>query len=105
MEKDEVIELAKGSKTDEREKQVMSRGHHISSIGMAMALLLIMILRYIKGDLFSQDLLLIMMAQVSTLSIYQYIKLKEKLYLFMFGVGLVAIVLALINVLTEYGYF
>lgn len=104
MEKEKVIELSKGSKTDEREKQVMSRGYHISAITLALAILLIMILRYTKNDLFSQDLLFIIMVQVSTLSLYQYIKLKNLVYLVTFIIGFIAVTLSFINVLIEYGY-
>ncbi len=104
MEKDKVIALIKRNNNDEREKQVMSRGYHISTIATLAAILTIMILRYAKDDLFSQDLLFIIMVQVSTLSIYQYIKLKNPIYILTFVIGIIAVILSLLNVLTEYGY-
>lgn len=105
MEKDKVIELVKRGKTDEREKQVMSKGFHVSMIATISAMLLIMILRSSKDILFTQDLLFILVVQMSTLSIYQYIKLKNSIYLITFLIAMIAVVLSLINVLTEYGYF
>ena len=104
MDKEKVIELVKRSKVDEREKQINSRGYQISGAAMAIAMLIIMILRSSKGDLFSQDLLFIMMIQVSTVSLYTYVKLKNTLYLITFVIGGLAAILTLINVLTEYGY-
>jgi len=104
MQREEIIELAKGNKIDEREKLLTSKSYHISSLSTILAILLIMFLRSSKGILFSQDLLLIIMVQVSTVGLYMFIKLKNPLYLLTFVLGLIAFSLSLMNVLIEYGY-
>lgn len=105
MEKEEVMRLAKKSKIDERETQINCRGYHYAATAMLAGLLIIMLLRWFKEDLFSQDLLFIVMLQVSTLGLYQFIKTKSKVSLLIFTIGLIAILMSLINVLTHYGYF
>lgn len=86
------------------EKQVIGRGYHISSVSIAFGVLLIMFLRGRKGDLFSQDLLFLIMLQLSTLSFYQFIKMKNPIYLLTGLIGCIATIMTLINTLTYYGY-
>lgn len=104
MNKEEIIRLAKKTKGDEREQQVISKGYHISSVSIAFGILILMCLRWGNGDKFSQDLLFLIMLQVTTLGLYQYIKIKNPIYLLTFFIGLVACGLTFINVLTYYGY-
>jgi len=104
MERDKIIQIVRKNKVDEREIQVQRNGYIVASMVQAMFILLIMILRYIKGDLFSQDLLVIIMAQVLTLSLYQFIKLKQPVFLLTALIALGALSLTLFNVLIEYGY-
>ncbi len=104
MERDKIIQIVKKNKVDEREIQVQRNGYIVASMVQAMFILLIVILRYIKGDLFSQDLLVIIMAQVLTLSLYQFIKLKQPVFLLTALIALGALSLTLFNVLIEYGY-
>lgn len=104
MEKEKVIELAKRSNNDEREKHVTRVGAQFAGTVQVLFILLIVLLRDNKGINFSQDLLLLMMAQLLTLSLYRYIKLKNPYYLISSFIALAAVLLTLFNVLIEYGY-
>lgn len=104
MERDKIIQMAEKSKIDEREKQIASVGAQIAGVVQMVFILLIMVLRYIKGNLFSQDLLLLIAVQMATMSLYQYIKLKKTAFLITFIIVLIAVPLVLYNVLVEYGY-
>ncbi|MFW6319240.1 MAG: DUF6442 family protein [Bacillota bacterium] len=104
MNKEEVVQSVKKPRNDERETQVMNKGYHISSVSIITGILVLMFLRVAKGDLFSQDLLFLIMLQVTTLGLYYYIKIKNPIYLATFFIGLIACGLTLINVLTYYGY-
>lgn len=104
MNKEDVIKIASKSKNEGMEKQVISRGYHISSISMGLGILLIMFLRDKQGDQFSQDLLFLMMLQLSTLSFYQFIKIKDPVYLLTGVIACVATIMTFINTLTYYGF-
>jgi len=108
MEKEKVIEViqSKKYKLDEREMQITNRSFRYGQIALAGTMLLIIILRWIKGDLFSQELLMMLMAQVGVSSLYQYFKMREKtMFLFAGILGILAFILTTINTLIYYGYF
>lgn len=104
MNKEEIIKIASESKSDEREVQVTRRSYQIGAISISVAMMVLMILRWLNDDLFFQDLLFIMMTQATTLAVYQYIKLKNTLNLVMSIIGGFAVIFSLINVLTNYGF-
>jgi len=108
MEKEKVIEVIQNSKStmDERELQIANRSFRIGQLALTGTMLLIMALRWIKGDLFSQELLMMLMAQVAASSLYQYFKIRDKtMFLYAGVLAIVAFVLTTINTLIYYGYF
>jgi hypothetical protein len=105
MDKDKLIKAIQEQKSneDEREKNVRSISFHWGQMGGMIALLLIIIIRFISGELFSQDLLMIVMGQTSISSFYQYKQLKEnKTYLFFGILAMIAFILSLYNTLLYY---
>lgn len=107
MEKEKVIEAIQSKKhtLDERELQIANRSFRIGQIALAATMLFIIVLRWIKGDLFSQELLMMMMAQAGVSSFYQYFKMREKtMFLYAGILAIAAFVLTTINTLIYYGY-
>lgn len=105
MNKEEVILLAKKAKSDERETQVKSRGFPIGTISIFFGVIVVLLLRMGNGDSFIQDLMFLVILQVCTLSLYQYIKLRNRIDLITFIVMLVPCVYSFRNILVYYGYF
>jgi hypothetical protein len=79
MDKDKLLNKIQVEKQplDERELSIKKSSYHWGYAGGAVVLLSIMIIRFIAGELFSQDLLMILMGQLTVISFYEYIQNKE----------------------------
>jgi len=72
-----VIEISKNDR-DEREELIKSTSYSWAYSGGYFVLLLLMLIRFISGEDFASDLMMILMGQMSFMTIYLYSKNKEK---------------------------
>lgn len=80
MDKDKLINVIEMDKSDrdEREKLIKSSSYSWAYSGGYYVLLLLMLIRFIGGESFVYDLMMILMGQMSFMVIYLYLKNKEK---------------------------
>lgn len=90
MEKEKLLSVIQQEKKglDEREQIIKDSSYHWGYFSSLMIILVLMIVRMIGGELFTQDLMVIVMGQISFISLYEYTKNKDKktnLYVAIFG--------------------
>lgn len=90
MDKNKLLEaIQKDNKgLDEREHFIKKSSYGWGHFMGLLLILLLMIIRLVSGEMFSQDLLMIVMGQLSFISLYEYTKNKENksnLYIAIFG--------------------
>jgi len=104
MKKEEILEKIQTSKqTDEREKTISSNSYVWSSMAVLVTLIVIFFIRVINSISFYYDLMMILMIQQSTASLYTYLQIKErKTYLVLTIVGFILFVLFTILTFVNY---
>lgn len=102
MNKEEILKKAQTSKSDEREEQVKARSFQIGWISVTVMMLLLIAFRAYYNES-SNDIVLILMAQSTAVSFYQYKHLeRKKIYLVAGIMGCVAIALGFAALLSNY---
>lgn len=105
MNKDKLIKTIQSDRniSDEREVLINKSARRWGTLGSLSIILLLMVIRYVSGELFTQDILLIAIVQTTFTSIYIYTKKKTKTDLLISIVGTLVTLLVLYNVISYYG--
>lgn len=85
MNKGDILKKAQDEKNDEREKQIRTKSYYISWLSVSAVTIFLIIWRMIHNES-AIDLSMILMAQTSAGSLYQYFKMPEKKSLFAAGI-------------------
>ena len=106
MDKDKILEKARASQKDEREQQIEMKSLQMGWLGVTVVIFLLILFRSYFGE-FAADLLIILMTQFVVASFYQYKqKTKNKHMSLVAGItGIIALLLNLVALLTQYGVF
>ncbi|MCC5908952.1 MAG: hypothetical protein JJT76_00720 [Clostridiaceae bacterium] len=105
MKKDDILRKVQYEKKDEREEQVKTKAFHVGWISVTAVMLFLIIWRSIHNES-ANDILMILMAQTSATSFYQYTKMPEKKMYLMGGIlGIIGLGLALASLLSQYGVY
>jgi|SRR5699024_738314 len=105
MNKKEIFKKAQSSQKDEREQQIEMKSFRIGWIGVTVTMLVLIGFRFYFNES-AQDILMILMAQTSAASFYQYKHINNKrIYLFAGIVSLIAVFLAFAGLLSAYGVY
>lgn len=104
VKKEEILEKIQANKqADEREKTISSNSYVWSSIAVSVTLIIIFFIRLFNSISFYYDLMMILMIQQSTASLYAYLQTKErKTYLVLTIAGFILFVLFTILTLVNY---
>jgi len=105
MDRKDILRKAQEEGHDEREEQIKDKAFHIGWISVSLVLLFLIVFRSIYNESAS-DILMILMAQIGSISFYQYFKIREKRAYLFAGIGcILALFLALAALLSEYGVY
>lgn len=105
MKRDDILTKAQLEKNDEREEQIAKHSFRYGWIAVNIVILLLVVLRRINNEN-SLDLAMILMAQGSAVSFYQYSKGKEKKSNLFFGILTFSLVIiGFIVLFKDYGMF
>ncbi len=106
MEKNELLKrIEKNKLPDEREVMIKKFSYSWGYLGGIGTLMILMVIRYASGEMFSQDLLMILFGQMSVMSLYEYFKDKDRKSNLIFSIlGLLIFLGTLYNTLVYYGY-
>lgn len=106
MDKEKIINAVELDKTerDEREELIKTSSYTQAYLGGWVILVLLMIIRWIAGEDFTGDLIMILMGQMSFMTFYLYINNKEnKLSLYMFITTTLIFLIGTYKTLVFYG--
>ncbi len=105
MDNKEILKRVQQEKFDEREEQIASKAFRIGWIGASAAMLFLIVLRSFYNES-AIDLVMILMAQATTVSFYQYYNMRDKKsYLFAGIISTIAFLLSLAALLSQYGVY
>ncbi|WP_130859482.1 DUF6442 family protein [Gracilibacillus phocaeensis] len=105
MNNKEVLKKAQQEKNDEREKQIATKAFYIGWLSVSAIIILLIIFRYLYNEPTS-DILMILMAQLTAASFYQYFHMRnKKLYLFTGILCTIAFFLNFAALLSQYGVY
>lgn len=105
MKREDILTKAQLEKTDEREEHIAKNSFRYGWIAVNTVILLLVILRKINNKN-SLDLAMILMAQGSAVSFYQYFKGKEKKSNLFFGIlAFLLVIIGFVGLFKDYGMF
>lgn len=105
MEKNDVLRKAQNEGKDEREEEVKTRAFHIGWLCVSTVIVFLYIWRGIHDEP-ATDIFMILIAQSTANSLYQYFKLPEKKSYFAAGIlGIIAFGMAFASLLSQYGVY
>lgn len=101
----EILKKAQQEKNDEREEHIKIKAFHIGWLSVSAVMLFLIFLRFLNNESTS-DILMILMAQATATSFYQYFNMRDKKrYLFAGIIGTIAVFLSLAALLSQYGVY
>ena len=106
MEKNELLKRIENHQIpDEREVIIKKFSYSWGYMGGLLTLMGLVFIRYFSGEIFSQDLLMILFGQVTWMSLYEYLKNRENKVNLLFTIfGLLLFLGTLYNTLVFYEY-
>ena len=106
MKKNELLKRIKNNRVpDEREVIIKKFSYLWGYLGGLLSLMGLIFIRYFSGEIFLQDLFMVLFGQLTVMSLYEYIKNKEKKVNLLFTIfGFLIFLLALYSTLVFYEY-
>lgn len=105
MKKEDILKRAQKENSDEREELVKNKAFRFGWICVSIVMLLIIVLRAVHNES-AMDVIIILLAQSSAISLYQYVNLPGKrTYLILGVLGILGVIIGFGFLLSSYRVF